>query len=106
MRPHWPPFSALLLAFGSLQLYRVDLDSSKRDLPLAGGAVATSERFHRLAWSPVGSETPELPVRAVRRRRGLVSIQQTRRAHSVNLPHRLRHCDSTASLRAASWTGQ
>ncbi len=48
---------------GVAQVYRLDLDADKRDLPLAGGAVATTERFHRLAWSPSGTETGELPVR-------------------------------------------
>ncbi len=37
--------------------------STKRDMALAGGSVATTERFHRLAWSPSGAETGELPVR-------------------------------------------
>ena len=46
------------------QVFRLDFASPKRDLALAGGAVATTERFHRLAWSPSGVETGELPVRA------------------------------------------
>lgn len=52
------------------QIFRLDLASSspKRDLALAGGAVTTTERFHRLAWSSSGVETAELPVRTRRRR--------------------------------------
>ena len=46
------------------QVFKLDFASQKRELPLAGGAVAASERFHRLAWSPPGSETDALPVRA------------------------------------------
>lgn len=54
----------MLLTGASFQVFKVDLaDSAKCDMPLAGGAVATSERFHRLAWSPSGVETSELPVR-------------------------------------------
>ena len=47
-----------------LQVFKLDFSGQKRELPLAGGAVAASERFHRLSWSPPGSETEALPVRA------------------------------------------
>jgi protein transport protein SEC31 len=30
-------------------------------MPLAGGAVAANERFHRLVWSPAGAETEGMP---------------------------------------------
>jgi hypothetical protein len=49
---------------GLTQIFRLDVASTKRDMALAGGSVATTERFHRLAWSPSGVETGELPVRA------------------------------------------
>jgi hypothetical protein len=59
------------------QIFRLDLVSPKRDMALAGGSVATAERFHRLAWSPSGVETGELPVR---RARAAAPARATRRA--------------------------
>lgn len=54
---------ALTPALPHPQVYRLDLESPNREMGLAGGAVATTERFHRLAWSPSGTESGELPVR-------------------------------------------
>lgn len=45
------------------QVFKLDFANPKRELPLAGGAVAATERFNRLAWSPLGSETEAHPVR-------------------------------------------
>jgi hypothetical protein len=36
------------------QVFRLDFASPKRDLALAGGAVATTERFHRARLEPIG----------------------------------------------------
>lgn len=46
-----------------MQVFKLDFANSKRELPLAGGAVAATERFNRLAWSPLGSESEAHPVR-------------------------------------------
>lgn len=52
----------LLNLTSATQVFKLDFANSKRDLPLAGGAVAANERFNRLAWSPLGSETEAHPV--------------------------------------------
>ena len=74
------------------QVFRLDFASPKRDLALAGGAVATTERFHRLAWSPSGVETGELPVRA----HGASSRHARSRADAARLLARA--CDRSARL--------
>lgn len=89
------------------QIFRLDLaHSTKRELAPAGGAVATTERFHRLAWSPSGVETGELPVRAMRwlasrcraRNRALTCVRGCRASAGSS------HAHSWASLPVGWWT--
>lgn len=43
-----------------LEVFKVDYSKPSADMPLAGGAVAATERFHRLVWGPTGSDTEGL----------------------------------------------
>jgi len=45
----------------SPQIFKLDYGNPSTDMPLAGGAVAANERFHRLVWGPAGSETEGCP---------------------------------------------
>jgi protein transport protein SEC31 len=38
------------------QVFRLDYSNPSTDMPLAGGAVAANERFHRLVWGPLQTE--------------------------------------------------
>jgi hypothetical protein len=38
------------------QIFKLDYSNPSSDMPLAGGAVAANERFHRLAWGPLQTE--------------------------------------------------
>ena len=44
-----------------LEVFKLDYANPSTDMPLAGGAVAANERFHRLVWGPAGSDTKETP---------------------------------------------
>ena len=48
----------------STQIFNLDFANPSLDMPLAGGSVATTERFHRLAWG-TGLEMEKYPVRSV-----------------------------------------
>jgi protein transport protein SEC31 len=39
------------------QIFKLDYADPSTNMPLAGGAVHTSERFHRLAWGTAGAKT-------------------------------------------------
>ena len=56
-----PPTLAPPQLVCSPQIFKLDYGNPSTDMPLAGGAVAANERFHRLVWGPAGSETEGCP---------------------------------------------
>lgn len=57
---------AIDLSFSSsacLEIFNLDFADASTDMPLAGEAVATSERFHRLVWGTTAADSETYPVR-------------------------------------------
>ncbi|KAK3253493.1 hypothetical protein CYMTET_37261 [Cymbomonas tetramitiformis] len=46
----------------SLEVFKMDFQNPALEMPLAGGAVPTSERFHRLVWGTTGLESQTHPL--------------------------------------------
>jgi len=56
---------AIDLSFSSsacLEIFNLDFADASTEMPLAGEAVATSERFHRLVWGTTAADSETYPV--------------------------------------------
>jgi hypothetical protein len=60
---------AIDLSFSSsacLEIFNLDFAEATTEMPLAGEAVATSERFHRLVWGTTAADSETYPVHTIR----------------------------------------